>query len=51
MSKINILRDIGWDFYYSIYLKSDKSYFEFSSLNQATKREFWFASKEFVDSF
>lgn len=28
--KINALREIGWDFYYSIYLESDKSYVLFS---------------------
>ena len=36
------------------YLIIDKSYLgnlDFTDLNQVTKREFWFASKEFVDSF
>lgn len=29
-SKINALRKFDWDFYYSIYLKSDRSYVLFS---------------------
>ncbi len=29
-NETNILREISWDFYYSIYLKSDRSYVLFS---------------------
>jgi hypothetical protein len=37
--------------YYLMIHKKYKSDLDFADLNRSTKRDFWFASKEFTDSF